>query len=709
MSATDTDAIVLESVRDGQKVFGVVDAGEDNDYPDGSDPRYPARAGITRGGGITDRVFALLDGLGATSDNVEFFIGTHPHSDHIGGADELIERYRPKRVYLMPYNDGCISTPSRLWDNLYVYDKAVAAAESCGAVLVQSFDPSAPVSPGVTTDVDGSVLVDPSPQVGNPKFTLGAMDIEVVNYDQDYLTQPKWDANEFSLGVIVSVNGHRVFLAGDIDNVDGDEGRLAGQIGKVDVMKVAHHGWAKSNTPAFMEALNPDMCVMTAPMRTITPSDDLLGWLSRRNPRAQFMDTGTAQRAGLASVDIDLSGPAVSNNWPANADATYVRDESPHCVSIVGGYLKPLTGWHADPAGNRRYFDNSCFAAENRWVSADGGSYWVGADGLVTSNGAAKVDDGSMHLFDGNGKLVEGSGWKLYAGRYYLLDSGSRVLTGWQKVGGENYYLDPQTGVMATGWTKVGNDWFWMRPSGARGSGWLNDRGTWYFLDRSSGVMRTGWANVDGARYFFAEDSGAMATGWRDLGGKRYLFSDSGAMQAGWAKSGGRWYYLAADGSMQTGWLKNGGQWYWLDPQTGAMATGWAMADGSWYWLRPSASAWGPEGSMGTGWLQDGGRWYYLSGSGAMTTGWQFVGGSWYWLRPSASAWGPEGSMGTGWLDDGGRWYYLAGSGAMQVGWQKVGGTWYYLDPNAGGAMVTGTVVIGGRQERFSSSGAWLG
>lgn len=85
---------------------------------------------------------------------------------------------------------------------------------------------------------------------------------------------------------------------------------------------------------------------------------------------------------------------------------------------------------------------------------------------------------------------------------------------------------------------------------------------------------------------------------------------------------------------------------------------------------------------MGTGWLDDGGTWYHLSGSGAMDTGWLKKGGSWYWL---------------------------ASSGAMQVGWQRVGGTWYYLDPKTGGAMVTGTVVIDGRQERFSSSGAWLG
>ena len=35
----NTDAILIEC--DGK--FGMVDSGEDNDYPDGSDPRYPDR------------------------------------------------------------------------------------------------------------------------------------------------------------------------------------------------------------------------------------------------------------------------------------------------------------------------------------------------------------------------------------------------------------------------------------------------------------------------------------------------------------------------------------------------------------------------------------------------------------------------------------------------------------------------------------------
>lgn len=56
MAFMNNDAILLES--DGR--FGLVDAAEDNDCPDGSDPRYPLREGTIQGEGHEDELIAYM-------------------------------------------------------------------------------------------------------------------------------------------------------------------------------------------------------------------------------------------------------------------------------------------------------------------------------------------------------------------------------------------------------------------------------------------------------------------------------------------------------------------------------------------------------------------------------------------------------------------------------------------------------------------------
>ena len=139
----NSDAILLES--NGH--FGMIDSGEDSDYPDGSDPRYPLRNNVYTGEGFEQQVIDYMHSVGVTQDNFDFYLGTHPHSDHIGSADEVIREFHPQRVYLMEYKDEYITSPGLLFDNLYVYDKAIEAAKEVGSTLIQNFDVNAPVIP----------------------------------------------------------------------------------------------------------------------------------------------------------------------------------------------------------------------------------------------------------------------------------------------------------------------------------------------------------------------------------------------------------------------------------------------------------------------------------------------------------------------------------------------------------------------------------
>lgn len=225
-----SDAILIES--NGH--FALVDCAEDSDNPRG----FPA----LEFRGYENEVLGYLKKNCTASDgkvHLDFILGTHAHSDHIGGFDTVIadDDVVIERAYLKRYDESKIRSSEIVeWDNKEVYEQTVNALNAKNVPIIADIEET--------------------------EFMLGNFKIKLFN------TEPETELtdigeNDNSIGVLVEKNGKRAFLAADIDNYTGDEDRLGPQIGKVDILKVGHHSYSGSTTSKWLKNLNPDYAVVT--------------------------------------------------------------------------------------------------------------------------------------------------------------------------------------------------------------------------------------------------------------------------------------------------------------------------------------------------------------------------------------------------------------------------------------------------------------
>ena len=604
-----SDAIVLES--NGH--FALIDMGEDYDFPDGSNPRYPIRVGTSRQNELVleDRLFRHLSHLGVKK--FDFILGTHVHSDHIGAADEVLKRYPVGKLYLKKYTDERITSQWRLWDNLFNYDNAIKTAKEKGVPLIQDIKKE------------------------DSRFKFGDMDIQLYNYKNEYGPDGKlkrvYDDNSNSLVAVVTVAGKKIYLGGDLDNAEGAEDKIGPEIGKVDMMKWNHHYEATiSNTLPFLDSLSPSMVVHTSSNDANLASTR--EYLKQKNIQVVHASSQTKDATVFNISDkgfTDVSDtfpniPTVTEKWYKEDDFWKYRLSDDQMA----------IGWHRLDDGDYYFFNGKGQMQAGRWLhmkdsreKLEGNWYYLNSNGKMQTQGWFRHDDawyyisstgarlydqlapiGSQkYLFDKDGKMLTGlqvfqgqkmffasngalqangaaSSWqKLGSSWYYYNEDGIRTV-GLKQINGTTYYFD-NNGVMKTGWSLIDGHWNYFTSSGAMKTGWLKDKDTWYYLNKE-GIMQTGFQEIEGTRYYL-NVSGAMQIGWKWLDNHYYYFASSGAMKTGWLKDNGLWYYLDKEGIMQTGLQEINGSRYYLNA-SGAMETGWKQVDGNWYYFQTDGS-----------------------------------------------------------------------------------------------------------------------
>ena len=508
-----TDAILLES--DGH--YGMVDSGEDWDYPNGEDPKYPLRDGISKNVGYEQQVIHYLEKMGV--QKLDFYIGTHAHSDHIGSGDEILDHFPTDRLYISEYVDSYQldahgkdptdpyyypeAKEYRLWDNQYVYDKLIASAKRNGVEIISDLD------------------LDKNAQYRN--FTMGKMQISIMNYERKRDSEGKFVPvimeNENSLVVKVSAYGKNALLTSDIDPTEGATGKLADEL----IEQLWDTEGIQGDDAEEIESVNYQIPYT----------------LNEEDANAELPDDQEANRNESEpnlgkKIRIDLMKMA-HHSLDYNNTTYFLTSLNPK-TAIVTGYMSWFNERMKECLPNTEVFG-------------------------TTTDSAAVVSEFSAENGLTTRYIKIEPEWSQIDEEWYYFNEDGRTVRGWNNIDGKRYYFDMK-GIVQIGWKQIENNRYYMNSSGEMQTGWQYIGGKWYYMD-DSGKMQTGWKQIEN-KWYYMNKSGEMQTGWRQIENKWYYMNKSGEMQIGWKRIGNKWYYMNESGEMQIGWQRIEQKWYYL-------------------------------------------------------------------------------------------------------------------------------------------------
>lgn len=167
-----------------------------------------------------DKLYAYLESTGMKT--VEAAIATHPHEDHIGNLDNIIDDYNVNNLY-MP----------RASANTKAFENLLNAINKKGLKIKTA-------KAGAAFEVDG-------------------VSFEFLAPNRDEYK----DTNNYS-GVLKVSYGKKTFLLmGDAEKLSEDEILESGADVSADVIKAGHHGSSTSSSKNFIKAVNPAYVVIS--------------------------------------------------------------------------------------------------------------------------------------------------------------------------------------------------------------------------------------------------------------------------------------------------------------------------------------------------------------------------------------------------------------------------------------------------------------
>ncbi|MFA9380657.1 MAG: ComEC/Rec2 family competence protein [Acetanaerobacterium sp.] len=166
-----------------------------------------------KGGDVLD----VLATLGI--ERLDYMIGTHPHSDHIGGMDEVL-REIPVDTVILPL------IPDKIVPTTKTYEDVLSLLSEKGVKTVVA-------APGKS-------------------YAVGAMKLDIFGPVGEFD-----DLNDMSVVSKITFGGTRVLVSGDAEKKAEKAVLAEGYNLASDIYIVGHHGSTTSSSADFLDAINP--------------------------------------------------------------------------------------------------------------------------------------------------------------------------------------------------------------------------------------------------------------------------------------------------------------------------------------------------------------------------------------------------------------------------------------------------------------------
>ena len=166
------------------------------------------------GNGDSDFVITYIEEQNI--EQIDVLIGTHPHEDHIGGLDDVIEHFDIGKIY-MP----------KVTHTTKTFEDVLVAIKNKGVKI--------------TTPIAGSTF-----DLGNAHFQILSPISSTYN-----------NLNNYSITVRLTHGDNSFLFMGDAEKQVEDEIVEKGYSIKTDVLKLGHHGSETSTTEDFLNAVAP--------------------------------------------------------------------------------------------------------------------------------------------------------------------------------------------------------------------------------------------------------------------------------------------------------------------------------------------------------------------------------------------------------------------------------------------------------------------